>query len=112
MAEAAVATYGGIDGLVNNAALFGGIKHEPLLHRDFDYYLKVCNINMHRTLRGGVPGGLEPFPQACSFSQPATISSMSAGLKKASGCCASPQSDQESAGSQSVPISHASSSRI
>jgi len=51
MADTAVATYGGIDGLVNNAALFGGIKHESLLHGDFDYYLKVCDINMHGALR-------------------------------------------------------------
>ena len=45
MAEATVAAYGGIDGLVNNAALFGGIRHESLLHGDFDYYLKVFGIN-------------------------------------------------------------------
>lgn len=51
MAEATVTAYGGIDGLVNNAALFGGIKHESLLHGDFDYYLKVCDINMHGALR-------------------------------------------------------------
>ena len=51
MAEAAVAAYGGIDGLVNNAALFGGIKHESLLRGDFDYYLKIFDINMHGALR-------------------------------------------------------------
>lgn len=51
MAEAAVAAYGGIDGLVNNAALFGGIRHESLLRGDFDYYLKIFNINMHGALR-------------------------------------------------------------
>lgn len=51
MADATVAAFGGIDELVNNAALFGGIKHESLLHGDFDYYLKVCDINMHGALR-------------------------------------------------------------
>ena len=51
MAEAAVAAYGGLDGLVNNAALFGGIKHQSLLTGDFDYYLKVFDINMHGALR-------------------------------------------------------------
>lgn len=51
MAEAAGAAYGGIDGLVNNAALFGGIRHESLLTGDFDYYRKVIDINMHGVLR-------------------------------------------------------------
>ena len=51
MAAATVAAYGGIDGLVNNAALFGGIKHESLLRGDFDYYLKIFDINMHGALR-------------------------------------------------------------
>jgi len=51
MAQAAVTAYGGIDGLVNNAALFGGIKHQSLLEGDFDYYLKVVDINMHGALR-------------------------------------------------------------
>ncbi len=51
MAEAAIAAYGGIDGLVNNAALFGGIMHESLLRGDLDYYLKIFDINMHGALR-------------------------------------------------------------
>lgn len=51
MAEVVVDAYGGIDGLVNNAALFGGIKHESLLRGDFDYYLKIFDINMHGALR-------------------------------------------------------------
>jgi NAD(P)-dependent dehydrogenase (short-subunit alcohol dehydrogenase family) len=51
MAEAARAAYGGIDGLVNNAALFGGIRHQSLLTGDFDYTLRVFDINMHGVLR-------------------------------------------------------------
>jgi 3-oxoacyl-[acyl-carrier protein] reductase len=51
MAEAARASYGGIDGLVNNAALFGGIRHQSLLSGDFDYYRKVIDINTHGVLR-------------------------------------------------------------
>lgn len=51
MAQATVSAYGGIDGLVNNAALFGGIRHESLLRGDFDYYLKIFDINMHGALR-------------------------------------------------------------
>ena len=51
MAEAARAAYGGIDGLVNNAALFAGIRHQPLLSGDFDYYRRVVDVNMHGVLR-------------------------------------------------------------
>ena len=51
MAAACVEIYGGIDGLVNNAALFGGIKHESLLRGDLDYYLKIYDINLHGALR-------------------------------------------------------------
>jgi len=51
MAEAARAAYGGIDGLVNNAALFGGIRHQSLLSGDLDYTLRVFDINMHGVLR-------------------------------------------------------------
>ncbi len=51
MAATVIEAYGGIDGLVNNAALFGGIRHESLLNGDFDYYLKIFDINMHGALR-------------------------------------------------------------
>jgi len=51
MAETARAAWGGIDGLVNNAALFGGIRHQSLLTGDFDYYRKVIDINTHGILR-------------------------------------------------------------
>ena len=51
MAASVIEAYGGIDGLVNNAALFGGIRHESLLNGDFDYYLKIFDINMHCALR-------------------------------------------------------------
>ena len=51
MADAARAAYGGIDGLVNNAALFGGIRHQPLLTGDLDYYLHVIDVNTHGILR-------------------------------------------------------------
>jgi NAD(P)-dependent dehydrogenase (short-subunit alcohol dehydrogenase family) len=51
MAEAARTAFGGIDGLVNNAALFAGIRHQPLLNGDFDYYRRVIDVNMHGILR-------------------------------------------------------------
>ena len=51
MAEAAQRRFGGIDGLVNNAALFGGIRHQSLLTGDLDYHLRVYDVNLHGVLR-------------------------------------------------------------
>ncbi|MAG31365.1 MAG: short-chain dehydrogenase [Deltaproteobacteria bacterium] len=50
MAAAAIETFGGIDFLVNNAALFGGMKTESMLQVDWDYYKKFMDINMDGAL--------------------------------------------------------------
>ena len=50
MATAAIETYGGIDFLVNNAALFGGMKMESMLTVDWSYYKKFMDINMDGAL--------------------------------------------------------------
>jgi 3-oxoacyl-[acyl-carrier protein] reductase len=50
MAAQAIETYGGIDFLVNNAALFGGMKTESMLSVDWDYYKNFMNINMDGAL--------------------------------------------------------------
>jgi NAD(P)-dependent dehydrogenase (short-subunit alcohol dehydrogenase family) len=50
MAERTVEAYGGIDFLVNNAALFGGMKMESMLRVDWDYYKAFMNINMDGAL--------------------------------------------------------------
>jgi len=50
MAAAASAAYGGVDFLVNNAALFGGMKMESMLRVDWDYYEKFMSINMNGAL--------------------------------------------------------------
>jgi 3-oxoacyl-[acyl-carrier protein] reductase len=50
MAEAAVREFGRIDYLVNNAALFAGMKLDPLLQVDLDYYYRFMNINLHGSL--------------------------------------------------------------
>lgn len=50
MAERSVEAYGGIDFLVNNAALFGGLKMQSMLRVDWDYYKAVMNINMDGAL--------------------------------------------------------------
>jgi 3-oxoacyl-[acyl-carrier protein] reductase len=50
MAAAAVKAFGGIDFLVNNAALFGGMKLESMLTVDWDYYRKFMDVNMNGAL--------------------------------------------------------------
>lgn len=50
MAAAAIEAYGGIDFLVNNAALFGGMKMESMLTVDWAYYKKFMDINMDGAL--------------------------------------------------------------
>src|SRR4051794_30630224 len=47
MAEATVERFGGIDLLVNNAAIYGDMEFDLLLTVDWDYYLKVMAVNMH-----------------------------------------------------------------
>ncbi|HOB48797.1 MAG TPA: SDR family oxidoreductase [Mycobacterium sp.] len=50
MAERAVAEFGGIDYLVNNAAIFGGMKLDMLLTVDWDYYKKFMSVNLDGAL--------------------------------------------------------------
>lgn len=50
MAEAVVAEFGGIDFLVNNAAIFGDMKLAGLMTIDWDYYKKFMNVNMDGAL--------------------------------------------------------------
>ncbi len=50
MAETVVAEFGGIDFLVNNAAIFGEMKLAALLHVDWDYYKSFMNVNMDGAL--------------------------------------------------------------
>jgi 3-oxoacyl-[acyl-carrier protein] reductase len=65
MATLAVERFGGIDYLVNNAAIYGGMKLDFLLTVDWSYYKKFMGVNMdgallctracapHMTERGG-----------------------------------------------------------
>ena len=50
MAEQAIATFGGIDFLVNNAAIFGDMKLSSLLRVDWAYYQHFMNVNMNGAL--------------------------------------------------------------
>jgi NAD(P)-dependent dehydrogenase (short-subunit alcohol dehydrogenase family) len=50
MAEAAVAAYGGIDLLVNNAAIYGDMQFDLLITVDWDYYRKFMSVNMDGAL--------------------------------------------------------------
>jgi 3-oxoacyl-[acyl-carrier protein] reductase len=51
MAEATIRRFGGIDFLVNNAAIYGGMKLASLLTVDWDYYAKFMDVNMNGALR-------------------------------------------------------------
>ncbi|CAN5785372.1 SDR family oxidoreductase [soil metagenome] len=65
MADATVEHFGGIDHLVNNAAIYGGMEFDLLLTVDWDYYQRFMAVNMngallctracfeHLTARGG-----------------------------------------------------------
>ena len=50
LADAAEEAYGGIDFLVNNAAIFGDMKLDSLLTVDWDYYQKFMAVNMNGAL--------------------------------------------------------------
>ena len=50
MAQEAVAAFGGIDYLVNNAAIFAGMRRESLLTVDYDYYKRFMEVNMNGAL--------------------------------------------------------------
>ena len=50
MADRTLAEYGGIDFLVNNAAIFGGMKLDFLVTVDWDYYKKFMSVNLDGAL--------------------------------------------------------------
>jgi NAD(P)-dependent dehydrogenase (short-subunit alcohol dehydrogenase family) len=49
-AEAAVAAYGGIDLLVNNAAIYGDMEFDLLVNVDWDYYRRFMSVNLDGAL--------------------------------------------------------------
>lgn len=50
MVDATTAAYGGIDGLVNNAAIYGEMQFDLLISVDWDYYKKFMSVNMDGAL--------------------------------------------------------------
>lgn len=50
LAEQTVATYGGIDLLVNNAAIYGAMQFDLLVTVDWDYYRKFMAVNFDGAL--------------------------------------------------------------
>ena len=50
MADRAAAEFGGIDYLINNAAIFGGMKLDMLLTVDWNYYRKFMSVNLDGAL--------------------------------------------------------------
>ncbi|RJL31706.1 SDR family oxidoreductase [Bailinhaonella thermotolerans] len=50
MADLAVERYGGIDFLVNNAAIYGGMRLDLLITVDWDYYKRFMAVNLDGAL--------------------------------------------------------------
>ena len=50
LAETVKDKFGGVDILINNAAIFAGMRYEPLLSVDLDYYMKFMGVNFHGAL--------------------------------------------------------------
>ena len=50
MAAAAIEAFGGIDCLVNNAAIYHGMQIAPLITVDWDYYKRFMDVNMNGAL--------------------------------------------------------------
>jgi NAD(P)-dependent dehydrogenase (short-subunit alcohol dehydrogenase family) len=50
LVEATVDRFGGIDGLVNNAAIYGEMAFDLLISVDWDYYRKFMSVNMDGAL--------------------------------------------------------------
>lgn len=50
MAQAVIDAYGGIDHLVNNAAIYGGMRIESLLTVDMEYYNHFMRVNQNGAL--------------------------------------------------------------
>ncbi|MFD6896741.1 SDR family oxidoreductase [Rhodococcus sp. NPDC060086] len=50
LAEKTVETFGGIDHVVNNAAIYGGMKLDLLLTVPWDYYKKFMSVNLDGAL--------------------------------------------------------------
>lgn len=51
MAQAAVDAFGGIDYLVNNAAIYGGMRVDTLLTVEWEYYDRFMQVNLNGALR-------------------------------------------------------------
>ena len=50
MADATLERFGGIDLLVNNAAIYGTMQFDLLISVDWDYYQRFMNVNMNGAL--------------------------------------------------------------
>jgi 3-oxoacyl-[acyl-carrier protein] reductase len=50
MAKAALDAFGGIDYLVNNAAIYHGMQIAPLISVDWEYYKRFMDVNMNGAL--------------------------------------------------------------
>jgi NAD(P)-dependent dehydrogenase (short-subunit alcohol dehydrogenase family) len=82
MAAATVDAFGGVDFLVNNAAIFGDMKLDSLLNVDWDYYQRFMNVNMNGALlcaRACFPS-MKKRPGAAIVNQSSTAAWMGVGF--------------------------------
>ncbi len=82
MADAAIDAFGGIDFLVNNAAIFGDMKLDSLVNVDWDYYRRFMNVNMDGALlcaRACFPS-MKQRPGAAIVNQSSTAAWMGVGF--------------------------------
>ena len=50
LSERTVSEFGGIDGLINNAAIYGDMKFDLLITADWEYYKRFVDVNLHGAL--------------------------------------------------------------
>ncbi len=78
MVDRAVGTFGGIIYLVNNAAIYGGMKLDLLLTVPLDYYKKEIHERQPRRRAGVYPRGVQALAKQgggdCRQSSTATFS--------------------------------------
>jgi 3-oxoacyl-[acyl-carrier protein] reductase len=82
MGQSAIEAFGGVDYLVNNAAIYGEMKLASLLTVDMDYYNKFMSVNMNGCLLAtrAVVGSMKKRGGGCIINQSSTAAWMGIGF--------------------------------
>ncbi len=82
MGQAAVEAFGGVDYLINNAAIYGEMKLASLLTVDMDYYNKFMSVNMNGCLLAtrAVVDSMKTRGGGCIINQTSTAAWMGIGF--------------------------------